>query len=536
MSLLNLPKKTVEQWLDDVNFTDYKNYIPTDFALNFLNTMKLIDGGENENKTPVLHLMVLDKLASEHRDVANLVFRGAAKSTLFEYLIFYIAIYGEIPHLKDINFILYVTDSIDNGVKTMKKNLEFRYQNSAFLQTMLPKANFTAVIWSFENADGKKLTVNGYGAKTGIRGTRVENRRPQLALLDDLISDDDARSETVIKSVEDTIYNALEYALHPTESKTIWSGTPFNARDPLYKAIESGAWLVNVYPVCKEFPCAKEDFEGAWDDRFTWEALTRLYNKALKNGKLAGFMQEMMLRIMSEEERLIPSDVVNQLWYSHTDLIDNIHNYNIYVTTDFAVRDTEDNDFSVILVWAVNYKGVCHIIDGICKRQTMDDSIEDLFRLCQRYQPLEVGIEISGQQYAFISWIDTEMIRRQVYFNIACEKNSKIRGFQATNKSNKFARFNLIVPWFNKRLIRLPLEKRSEKYMIEGENELSLVCASGFRSKHDDVADGISMLLKFDLILPSVQYDFKQNPLTDIWEKDDSQYDIEESSLNSYIV
>ena len=34
---------------------------------------------------------------------------------------------------------------------------------------------------------------------------------------------------------------------------------------------------------------------------------------------------------------------------------DNIEQYNIYMTTDFATSETEKSDFSVISVWALDY-------------------------------------------------------------------------------------------------------------------------------------------------------------------------------------
>lgn len=105
----------------------------------------------------------------------------------------------------------------------------------------------------FTNASGHKLTVIGYGALTGIRGAKVGGSRPQVALLDDLISDEDAKSATVISDIKNTIYKAVSQALHPTRRKIVWCGTPFNKKDPLYEAVESGAWNVNVFPVCEKF-------------------------------------------------------------------------------------------------------------------------------------------------------------------------------------------------------------------------------------------------------------------------------------------
>ena len=278
--------KTVDDYLNEVSYKEDPNYIPSEFALNFINFIKLVNGGKGEeNKTPITHLHMLDTLMKRGNTV-NLCSRGIAKTTLFgEYDILYLATYGKLPNFGDVNFILYVSDSMENGVKNMRKNLESRYNNSEFLQQVLPKANFTDTCWEFTNIDGHQLIVNGYGAKTGVRGTKKLGTRPQIAILDDLLSDEDAKSVTEIQNIENTVYKAIMHALHPSHHKIIWCGTPFNKKDPLYKAVESGAWNVNVFPICEKFPCSKTEFHGAWEDRFTYEYIKEQYDVAKATGR-----------------------------------------------------------------------------------------------------------------------------------------------------------------------------------------------------------------------------------------------------------
>ena len=83
----------------------------------------------------------------------------------------------------------------------MRKSLEYRYQNSPFLQEYIKDVKFTDIRWEFIRKDGTSLVVSGHGAKTGVQGTRENGSRPVLALLDDLISDEDARSPTMIETV-----------------------------------------------------------------------------------------------------------------------------------------------------------------------------------------------------------------------------------------------------------------------------------------------------------------------------------------------
>ena len=490
---LSAPK--VEDYLNQVSYGNDKDYIPSAFALKFVSFIKLVNGRDGDsNKTPVLHYKMLDKaVADSGRDLINLVFRGAAKTTLLgEYLFLYLAVFGELDGFGKVPFAIYVSDSIDNGVKNMRKNLEFRRENSEFLMEWLPKIRFTDITWEFTNKAGMVTIIKGYGGKTGVRGAKAMGKRPVLAVLDDLISDEDARSSTVIAAIEDTVYKAVDYALDPTRRKVIWSGTPFNAKDPLYKAVESGAWEVNVYPVCDEFPCKKEDFRSAWEDRFTYEYVAKQYDKAIRSGKVDTFNQELMLRIMSEEDRLIDNGDIQ--WYSRRTLIRNRGQYNFYITTDFATSEKASADFSVISVWALNHKGYWFYVDGVCKRQSLDLTVKDLFRLVQIYNPITVGIEVTGQQQGFIAWIKQEMMDKNIFFNLASSGNSNLPGIRPTN--NKFVRFMTVVPWFKQKIMFFPEEMKEDAPMVECVNELGLVSKSGMRSKHDDFCSSGATLIK----------------------------------------
>lgn len=527
--------KSVDSWLDGVDYSMDPTYVPSQFALEFVTFIKLVNGGQGEeNTTPVLHLHMLDEIEFVEYDekgevnrfprIANMVFRGAAKTTLMgEYLFLYIGMYGGLPNFGRIELALYVSDSMENGVKNMRKNLEFRYENSDFLKKYMPAksadnpggTDFTDIRWKFVNLDGNVFIVKGYGAKTGVRGSKEMGKRPRLAVLDDLISDDDARSPTVIAAVEDTIYKAVDHALHPERNMIIWSGTPFNAKDPLYKAVESGAWRVNVYPVCNQFPCAEEDFLGAWPDRFPYSFVKKKFDTAMKVGKVDTFNQELMLRIMSDEDRLIQDGEIS--WYRKKNVMQFKSNFNFYITTDFATSEKQAADFSVISVWAYNYNGDWYWVDGICKRQDMSANLTDLFELVSKWRPLGVGVEVSGQQSGFIPWIQDMMIQKNIYFVLTSENNSTKPGIRPN--TNKMQRFNTVVPLFKLHKIYFPEEDKGGSVMMEMVNELSLASASGFRSKKDDFIDTISMLSVMRPVAPTSQ-EVEQREGGGMWDDD----------------
>jgi len=465
-----------------------------------MNFIKLVNGAQGEShKTPPVHLAMLDKLATKTEQIANLCFRGAAKTTLFgEYLILYLAVFGELPNFGSVEGIIYVSDSMENGAKSLRKNIEFRYENSDFLKEWVPEAKFTDPYLEFTNKNGKKLGVKLFGAKTGIRGTKIFGKRPVLAILDDLVSDDDANSKASMEAIKNTVYKGVNHALDPTRRKTIFNGTPFNKDDILIEAVESGGWDVNVWPVCQKFPCSRAEFQGAWPDRFTYDFVKQQYEFAVATGKIAAFNQELMLRITSEENRLVRDEEIR--WYTRATLLNRRSYYNFYITTDFATSRKQTADRSVISVWAYNANADWFWVDGMVKRQTMDKSIDELFRLVSLYHPQQVGIEVTGQQGAFVSWLQNEMMVRNIWFNFASSQKSNEPGIRPT--ADKLSRFNIVVPWFKAGKIYFPEEMKTSEIVGEYLQEIRLATSDGLKGK-DDCIDTISMLAELKPWKPS---------------------------------
>lgn len=529
---MSLVKQDLDVWLDNVNYKDLNTglYVPSEFALTFMNFIKLVNGAQGEShKTPPVHLMMLDKTVSGNEYIANLCFRGAAKTTLFfEYFALFLGVFNALPNFGYIDGMIYVSDSMDNGVKSARKNIEFRYHASEFLQEWIPDATFTDNYLEFKNKQGGRLGIKMFGAKTGLRGTKIFGKRPVICVLDDLVSDDDAKSKAAMIAIKDTVYKGVNHALDPTRRKVIFNGTPFNKDDILIEAVESGAWDVNVWPVCERFPCEEADFVGAWEDRFSYEYIQKQYVMAEKTGKLAAFYQELMLRITSDDDRIVQDAEIK--WYDRTKLNNMRSIFNFYITTDFAVSSKQTADHSVISVWAYNANGDWFWVDGICERQTMDKTNDALFRLVQEYKPQAVGIEVNGQQGGFIKWLQQEMMNRNIWFNFASNKPNNEPGI--FSMGDKLARFNVVVPWFKAGKMYFPSEMKTSPIMGQFMQEIRLATMSGLKGK-DNCLDTISML---GVLKPWKPSDFMGGiQITDSrWDEQVTPEDA--SRLSSYIV
>lgn len=505
----------LDKMLDAVDYSKYYNkqkpYIPTPMAIELMDISRRIYPEGMGYKSPPAHLEIYDAFASPEQHSNIMAARGMAKSTTTKMLIYQMAVYGYIlvganGEYFDLRFMMYVSDSIDNGVKTMKLDLESTYLNSPWLQENL-EAHFTINEWTFKSKlTGKESVVVGYGVKTGIRGARRLGTRPQYCLLDDLLSDEKAASQLELAKVNDILNSSVEFAIEP-DGYIRLLGTPFDPRDPLYSRIANKLGHSVVIPICERFPCSKEEFRGAWEDRYPYEWVAKKYNNFRKINKFTGFTRELMLRVGNDAEKSV--DIGKDIdWVSISEL--DLSQCNMYITTDFATGLRKDMDFLVILVWAVAPNKVRYIVDGWCEVQPIDKALTELFRLVRKYDPVSVGIETSGQQGGFIRWIYERMEETGVFFNIA----SNVKGVSGYSTSpdtvglfpvvNKLQRFNNCVPLFKLGRIGMIKEFARTPWMKELLEELSKATRNMLGALHDDALDALSQIIAMDVVVPYV--------------------------------
>lgn len=494
--------KTVTDYLNEVDYAELDKYVPSEFAIQYINFIKIIGANLELNVSPAVHYKMVDGLISKKKMLANLCHRGLGKSFVMSVsLVLYLAIFQKLPNFGSLNTMIFIGDTMENGAKNLRKGVESLYDSSAFLQQYLPEAKFTDSYLEFTNIDGKKFGCKLYGAKTGVRGVNIFNKRPEICIFDDLLSDSDANSPTVIASIKDTIFKGVLPALHPTRRKIIFNGTPFNKNDPIYTVVESGEWEVNVYPVCNEFPCSRSEFHGSWEDRFTYDFVKEQYNVALASGQIKAFKQEYMLRIASEEDRVILDEDIQ--WYKRTDILKNPQRYNWYITSDFATSTHRKADYTVLGVWAVDHQQNRYLVDGALGRFLMNETFNRIFDFVNKYKPMSVGLEVTGQQGGFISLFKDQMLQRNTWFTIAKGKGSSKEGIAV--RTNKMDRFRLTEPFFKQKKIFLPEELKDSILIQELLEELSTVTIDGIKSVHDDALDMVSQLDQMYVVYPSAE-------------------------------
>lgn len=531
----------VDKALDSIDLS-FNGYIPSRDAIEFFNIMRLVNGEDFETDNGLMHYFMVDliygnvkrenfpysqeineKIRLNHKKIAIIASRFSAKSTIITaFMPIVTAITGKMPNFGDVMFWVSFGDSQQAGAKVQANTIRDICEDSLFCKDYFEKMRFTDEECEFIRKDDplkplllkkRAFMFKVKGAAGGsVRGIRYKTERPQIISFDDIIKNEaDAGSDIIMKKLISMIYSDADNALGK-KGKIIIVNTPFNKKDPVYSALEGGVWTPVCLPVCEKIYLGmpKSEYKGSWEAMKTFEEIMEKYEDAYYGDTVREFMQELMLRISSEEDKMIPDKLLENQWYKRVDIVKNIHAYNLYMTTDFTTTGSKGSDLSGIAVWAVNHNQDYFLLDLCLRKQEMEQQYNEVFRFIDEYTPegktFEVAVEVDGGQRSHILALKDRMRQRSNYFTIARQKGSQpgSEGIMSRLEGgNKHWRMRMTLPLFQNRKIFFPEELRGLPEMNELIEEIRYTSYIKFNSKFDDGMDLLSQLNATEIIFPS---------------------------------
>jgi len=471
----------VDQALDCIDLT-FNGYTPSKEAFEFFSIIRMVMGEDPEVDNGLMHYFLVDlvfgnikreqfpyskeirdKIRLNPKKIAIIASRFSAKSTVITaFMPIYVAVTGKLPGFGDVMFWVGFGDSQQAGAKVQANTLRDICEDSLFCKEYFEKMRFTDEECEFiRRGDGpvKKrcfmFKVKG-AAGGSVRGIRYKTERPQIFSFDDAIKNEaDANSPVIMAKLKSMIYSDAENALG-SKGKIIIVNTPFNKKDPVYAALESGVWTPVCIPICEKISLdmPKEEYRGSWEAMKPYEDIMEKYEDAYYGDTLREFNQELMLRISSEEDKLIKEGQIQ--WYNRKLLTKSLGSYNVYITTDYTASNDLKGDFSCTMAWAVNSNGDWFMLDLSVKRSTISDQYNPIFRMVNQWgarhnKYVRAGIEIDGQQQLNLFALRELMQKNNVFFGFVNQigsPNSKAGISRRKASGAKHEQFMRVHPLF----------------------------------------------------------------------------------------
>lgn len=331
--------------------------------------------------------------------------RGHAKTTSLMVFILWCVCYGMRK------YILLVSDSEDQSrmhLDSIKAELE---ANEKIRRCF---GDLVGGVWgaeAIETSNGVRIQCRGAGQK--IRGLKYRNKRPDLVIVDDLLSDDLVETEERRVKIKKWFMSALLRCMSK-DGAIIVTGTILHEADLMSDLLKSDAgWVKRRYEAC-----VVEDGELKepilWPDLYTLEDLKAMREEYAHEGEISLFYREMFNRIVSNESSPFKRD-----WFKYStykELEDTTLTNFVMVDPAYTIKKSADQ--TCFCVIGVSAERKWYVKACILGRWNITGVIDQWFEVIKTYRPLIVGIQSVDWDRVFKPLIQDEMRRRNLIHTV----------------------------------------------------------------------------------------------------------------------
>lgn len=187
--------------------------------------------------------MLLTQTVIKPRDFAQIALgipRGFGKTTLTKLFILWVILF---TNKKYIIVIASTAFKAENIIADVMKMLSQRNIVSVFGDWSLGKDKDTQELKKF-GFRGRNIILHGIGVNGDIRGTNINDERPELMIFEDIQTADDAKSATISEAIETWMVGTAMKAKSPHGCMFIFNGNMYPGPNSILKHIKTNkSWV-----------------------------------------------------------------------------------------------------------------------------------------------------------------------------------------------------------------------------------------------------------------------------------------------------
>lgn len=278
----------------------------------------------------------------------------------------------------------------------------------------------------FHGTDQRPIWILGAGITGNIRGINFDDYRPDLIVLDDILTDENGASKEQRDKIADLVMGALRNSLAPStenpNAKLAMLNTPQSADDVSSRAEKDREWITVRYSCwtkeTEDLPVEQQ--VSAWPERHPTETLRGEKRAAVAANRLSVFVREKEVRIVSRENCMFRGEWLQ--YYSDEPksgitvlAIDPVPPPS---PAQEKKKDVLSTDFEAQSVWR-RYGDKFYLLEYALMRGHQPGwTLAKFFELATRWRVNQVSVEGAAYQKV-LKWIlEQEMTRRQQWFTV----------------------------------------------------------------------------------------------------------------------
>lgn len=278
----------------------------------------------------------------------------------------------------------------------------------------------------YHGLDERPIWILGVGITGNIRGINFDDYRPDLIILDDIVTDENAATEEQRDKVKDLIMGAMKNSLAPRSeepnAKMVLLQTPIHfddvsmavEKDPEWQTATFGCWTKET----SNLPINQQ--VSSWPSRYPTDELRKEKVAAVSANRLSQFAREMECKLVGAESLAFRPNWIRfydkpPTSYQAVLVIDPVPPPS---DRQLSKNSMANKDFEAQAVIGRS-QGEYYLLDYRIKRgHDPSWSSSTMFELGSNYRVSRIVLEtIAAQRY--LKWyLQQEMARKQFYFAI----------------------------------------------------------------------------------------------------------------------
>lgn len=357
-------------------------------------------------ESPSFHEAIGNALYSTNRYNAIEVFRDGAKTTLLRAFT-----------LQRISYaisrtIMYVSVSQPHAILSVRWLKRQIQHNTRVTQTfgLRPGEKWSdeiAEIW--HGVEDTPITVLAAGVTGQIRGFNIDDYRPDLIIIDDVLNEENTATpeqrRKMLALLDGALLNSLAPATESPLAKAVFLQTPFHREDAIETYMNDPQWHG------LRFGVFDEEGNSRWESRYPKETLLAEKAAAVRRGAYAIWMREKECKIVKGEHKAF--NVENLQFFDAPP-----KGMYVVIAIDPASSEKKSADDNAIVV--LGFKGVnVYLLDyHLAKGMMPDATAARFFEFVMMYRPAKATVEVTSYQRVLKWYIEQEMVKRRLFIPI----------------------------------------------------------------------------------------------------------------------
>jgi predicted phage terminase large subunit-like protein len=386
----------------------------------------------------------------------------------------------------DCRYILFILSN-QTLASARLKEIRDEYLNNKELSSNLVEKRvdngqaFEVVVMDEEGVH-RDIRIEAYGKGASVRGATHAGRRPDIVIIDDPQDLEDSMSESTLD--KDWIWFQSDIKYLGKNTRIFAIGNNLGAKCIMERIFanpnELGFTTMKI-PIMDATDCPN------WPAMFPLERVLDEREKSASMGSLDVWYRERMCECISPDTQVFEQEFFR--YYEPREIQGSLGKWDVYVTVDLAISQKETADYTAIVAVAVDPDGNWFVLDVDYGRYDPTETMDSIFRMVDKWEPLCVGLETVQYQAAMRHFLEKEMPRRGRFFRVE----------PLASHAKKAIRIHMLQPRFALRTVLFP---RGAGWIPEMEGELLNFTPDGARSLHDDLIDALAYMEQ--LVKPGV--------------------------------